>query len=180
MIDEKTGMDFPIFQSQLYDLFGQPNEGQFATSYLRRLDFSEFADAFAHVLDFEGNAWGHKIYGNYVMEDPLRRAFSLLVERGLAGELKTFDGCFNIRSMKGGRSLSVHSWAMAVDFNAAENPFGGIVSFSDAFIRCFADAGFEAGALWRRADGMHFQLAWTQDWRNSTDPLGPLSWVALG
>jgi len=178
MFDPKTEMDFPIFQVQLYALFGAPDEGQFATNYLRRLDFSEFADAFSHVVDFQGNPWNLKIYGNYVLEDPLRRAFGLLVERSLAGELKTFDGCFNIRRMKAGNRLSVHSWAMAVDFNAAENPFGGIVSFSDAFIRCFADAGFEAGALWRRADGMHFQLPWTQDWRNSTDPLAPMPWVA--
>jgi len=178
MIDLKTGIDFPFFQSQLYDIFGEPNEGQFARDYLRTLDFSEFVDAFAHVLDFEGNPWRGKIYGNFALEAPLRKAFGLLVERGLAGELRTYDGCFNIRRMKGGASLSVHSWALAVDFNAAENPFGGAVSFSNEFIRCFADAGFEAGALWHTKDGMHFQLCWTQDWRGSSNPLAPIPWVA--
>jgi hypothetical protein len=164
----------PIFQSDLYDIFGTPNEGQFADDYLRTLDFSEFTDAFSHVLDYEGNPWGHRIYANYIMEEPLRKAFSLIVERGLASELHTYDGCFNIRRMKSGSSLSVHSWGLAVDFNAAENPFGGSVNFSDAFIRCFADAGFEAGALWRTKDGMHFQLPWTQDWQESDNPLAPV------
>jgi hypothetical protein len=102
----------------------------------------------------------------------------LICDRGLADELHTYDGCFNIRRMKGGNSLSVHSWGLAVDFNAAENPYGGQVTFSDEFIRCFADAGFEAGALWRTPDGMHFQLCWTQDWQSSDNPLAPGPWVA--
>jgi hypothetical protein len=172
-------MDFPIFQSQLYDLFGEPSaRGEFAESYLRTLDFSEYAEVFAHVKDYEGNSWGHRIYGNFALEGPLRRAFQLICDRGLADELHTYDGCFNIRRMKGGNSLSVHSWGLAVDFNAAENPYGGQVTFSDEFIRCFADAGFEAGAPWRTPDGMHFQLCWTQDWQSSDNPLAPGPWVA--
>lgn len=178
MFDPVTGIDFPVFQSQLTDIFGEPNEGQFARDYLRTMDFSEFAAAFGHVVDYEGNAWGHRIYGNWIMEAPLRRAFGFLVERGLAGELRTYDGCFNIRKMKGGSGYSVHSWGLAVDFNAAENPFGGRVTFSPEFIRCFAEAGFESGALWRTKDGMHFQTPWTKDWRGSSNPLAPVVWEA--
>lgn len=169
-------VEFPIFQNQLYDLFGEPNPGQFASDYLRSLDFTEFAGPFAHVLDYEGNNWGHKIYACYIMEDPLRNAFRLIVQRGLASELKTYDGCWNIRHMKGGGALSVHSWGLAVDFNAVENPFGGPVNFSDEFIRCFADSGFESGSLWRTKDGMHFQICWTQDWRTNYSPRGPVVW----
>ena len=170
------GIEFPIFQSQLYDLFGEPNEGQWADDYLRSLDFTEFAEAFRHIQDYEGNPWRHKIYAHYIMEGPLRKAFRLLCNRGLAEELQTYDGCFNIRRMKGGRALSVHSWGLAVDFNAADNPFGGPVNFSDTFIRCFADAGFEPGALWGNPDAMHFQLPWLRDWRTHYDPRGPVVW----
>ncbi|TRZ44515.1 M15 family peptidase [bacterium] len=167
----KTGQEFPIFQRNLYDLFGEPEEG---ADYLRTLDFGEFSYAFSHVRDYEGNAWRHKIYGHVLMADPLRKAFGLIVARGLFDELKTFDGCFNIRRMKGSGSMSIHSWGLAVDFNAAENPYGGPVNFSDDFIQCFADCGFEAGALWHTPDGMHFQLPWTQDWRKSDNPLKPV------
>lgn len=167
-------IEFPLMQSDLYDVFGTPNEGQFAKDYLVSINFSEFSYAFSHVLDYEGNHWQCRIYANYVMADPLRQAFRNLVDRGLSDELKTYDGCWNIRKMKGSNSLSVHSWGLAVDFNAAENPFGGPVTFSDGFIECFADAGFEAGALWRTPDGMHFQLAYTRNWSTSDNPLKPI------
>jgi hypothetical protein len=169
-------MNNPIFQRELYDLFGTPNNGQFANDYLTTVDLTEFASDFAHVLDYEGNHWKHKIYCNYIMEDQLRASLNNIVNRGLAQELQTYDGCFNIRKMKASGSLSVHSWGLAVDFNAAQNPFGGIVTFSDGFIKCFADAGFEAGALWHTPDGMHFQLPWTQDWRQSDNSLAPVVW----
>jgi hypothetical protein len=164
------GQDFPIFQKQLYDLFGEPVEG---ADYLVSINFGEFSYAFSHVLDFEGKAWRHKIYAHQLMAAPLRKAFGLIVDRGLFNELKTYDGCFNIRHMKGSKSMSVHSWGLAVDFNADDNPFGGPVNLSDEFIRCFADAGFEAGALWHKPDGMHFQLPWTRDWRGSDNVLAP-------
>jgi hypothetical protein len=178
MIDPLTGIDFPMFQSQLNDIFGTPNEGQFARDYLRNLDFSEFAGDFGHVVDYEGNPWGHKIYGNFALEGPLRRAFGFLVERGLAGELRTYDGCFNIRKMKGGSGYSVHSWGLAVDLNAGSNAFGDEPSLSPEFVKCFAESGFEWGGLWvpdSVRDGMHFQLPWI---KVRSGPLAPVAWEA--
>ena len=178
MIDQETGIDFPMFQSQVPGIFGQPNEGQFAQDYLRTIDFSEFAAAFAHVLDYEGNPWNCKIYGNYVLERPLRQALGFVVSRGLAQELKTFDGCFNIRQAKGGNFLSMHSWGLATDWNAALNPFGGDPTFSPEFVQCFADSGFEWGGLWQPdnlRDGMHFQLPWI---KVRTGELAPTAWGA--
>lgn len=161
----------PIMQNQLTALYGYPKEN---ARYLKIIDLREFAGSLGHVRDFQGNKWSCRIWGHEAMEGPLKRAFGLLVERGLAGELKTYDGCFCIRKMTSGRAYSVHSWGLAVDFNARENPYGGPVRFLDEFIRCFAGAGFESGALWRTPDGMHFQLPWTQDWKNSDNPLRPV------
>ena len=183
-MDEATGIEFPFYQGQMYDIFGEPSSrGEFAESYLRTMDFSEFRPYFDHVVDYEGNPWSYRIYGNGCTEDPLRRAFGLIVERGLAQELKAWNGCFNIRPMKGGsRQTSMHAWAVANDFNADTNPFGRrlITDFSPEFIRCFADAGWEWGGLWGHPnfDAMHFQLAWTRDWRGSSNPLAPVPWVA--
>jgi hypothetical protein len=178
MIDETTGLDFPIFQSQLADIFGEPNVDDFARDWLKTLDFTEFAEVFGHVVDYEGNPWHCKIYGHLALEGPLRRAFRLLVDRGLAGEMRTFDGCFCIRKMKGGSGYSVHSWGLAVDFNAGSNGFGQKPTLSAEFVKCFAESGFEWGGLWtpdRYRDGMHFQLPWI---RERSGPLAPVAWEA--
>lgn len=162
--------DLPIFQKDLVSKYGFPKE---RAGYLTTIDLREFAPHFGHVKDYLGNLWSCRIYGHEAMALPLKKAFQNIVDAGLAGELHTYDGCFNIRRMTSGRSYSVHSWGYAADFNAAENPYGGEVTFSDGFILCFAKAGFEAGALWNTPDGMHFQIPWTQDWRNSDNPLRP-------
>jgi len=180
MLDPKTGIDFPFFQSQVPDIFGTPTGAPFPENYLRTMDFGEFRPHFDHVVDFMGDPWDYRIYGNYILDAPLRRAFGLVVARGLAGELQTFDGCFCIRKMKGGSGYSMHSWALALDFNALTNPFGGTPTLSPEFVSCFTECGFEWGGLWRPdeyRDGMHFQIVWI---RVHTDgnPLNPVAWVA--
>jgi len=178
MVDPKTGIDFPFFQSQVPSLFGTPTGPPFPETYLRTMDFSEFAEVFAHVQDFMGDSWNCRIYGNYVLEDPLRVAFRAICDQGLARELQTFDGCFNIKKMKGGTGYSMHSWGLAIDLNAASNPFGGDPAFSDNLVICFAQAGFEWGGLWQPdylRDGMHFQLPWI---KVRSGPLAPTPWVA--
>lgn len=178
MLDEKTGINFPIFQSEVAAMFGDPTGTPFPEDYLRTMNFTEFAGAFSHVKNFMGDPWNHRIYGNYILENPLRRAFGFLVARGLAGELRTFDGCFNIRRMKGGSGYSMHSWGLAVDFNAGSNAFGETPHFSGGFVKCFAECGFEWGGLWTPGDlrdGMHFQIVWIKE---RTGNLAPTPWKA--
>lgn len=173
---------FPIFQKDLTDTFGIPDYQQFARKNLTTIDLSEFAGPLAHVRSFDGKPFT-SIYGHKLLAGPLKMALRLICERGLAWELKTYDGCFNIRPMKSGSSPSVHSWGLALDFNCATNPFQSensrtwpdlVTDFSDDFIKCFAEAGFEWGGLWTSVhDAMHFQLPWTQDWRESSAPLRP-------
>lgn len=100
-----------------------------------------------------------KIYCNKDIVEPLTKAFKNLIERGFVGELKTWDGCFNIRKKRGASSLSIHSWALAVDVNAAWNGFGKEPTLSNGFVQCFTDAGFDWGGVWKKKDGMHFQLS---------------------
>lgn len=99
-----------------------------------------------------------KIYCNKDLVAPLERALTNLVERKLVGQLKTWDGCFNIRKKRGAASPSLHSWGIAIDVNAAWNRFGCSPSCSREFVKCFTDAGLEWGGEWRKPDGMHFQL----------------------
>lgn len=99
-----------------------------------------------------------KLYCNKVMIGPLMQAFSNLIERGYVKELKTFDGCFNVRKKRGLTSMSLHSWGIAIDVNAAWNGLGKTPVLSAGFVKCFTDCGFDWGGTWTRKDGMHFQL----------------------
>jgi hypothetical protein len=102
------------------------------------------------------------IYCNKAMESPLALAFANISALGLAGELKSFDGCFNIRASRGLPTLSNHSYGLAIDLNAAENPLGGETTLSPALVKCFTEAGFVWGGTWLRRDPMHFQYV-TED-----------------
>jgi hypothetical protein len=100
-----------------------------------------------------------KLYCNKDMIKPLEQAFKNLINRGYIIELKTFDGCFNIRNKRGLSSPSLHSWGIAIDVNAAWNQLNMKPNLSPGFVKCFIDAGFDWGGTWKRKDGMHFQLA---------------------
>lgn len=100
-----------------------------------------------------------KIYCNRDMVVPLEKALRNLISTGFISELKTWDGCFNIRKKRGLSSMSLHSWGMAIDVNAAWNGLGKTPQLSKGFVKCFTDAGMEWGGNWSRLDGMHFQVA---------------------
>lgn len=100
-----------------------------------------------------------RIYCNRDMVAPLGIAFRNLITSGCVKELKTWDGCFNIRNKRNGRSMSLHSWGVAIDVNAAWNRMGAKSTLSEKFVKCFKDAGFDWGGDWSTPDAMHFQLS---------------------
>lgn len=101
-----------------------------------------------------------KIYCNKDLAPLLKKALENLISTGKIQELKTWDGCFNIRKKRGLSSMSLHSWGLAVDLNAAWNGLGTKGNMSAGFVKCFTDAGFEWGGNWSgRCDPMHFQIA---------------------
>lgn len=101
-----------------------------------------------------------RIYCNKDMVKPLTKAFKALIKTGKVAELKTWDGCFNIRKMRKSNLMSLHSWGVAIDVNAFENGLFREPKLSPEFVKCFTDAGFDWGGNWHnRKDGMHFQLA---------------------
>lgn len=101
-----------------------------------------------------------RIYCNKDLVQPLSEAFQNLIRTGHVKELKTWDGCFNIRKKRGGTTMSLHSWGVAIDVNAFSNCFGCKSTLSQGFVNCFKQAGFEWGGDWSgKKDPMHFQLA---------------------
>ena len=99
--------------------------------------------------------------------DSLLRVFERLAvvypdtaSRKKAGIL-TYDGLYIARKMRGGSSWSMHSWRIAVDFNAGNNgnrshwPLRATMPIE--VMECFAQEGWTAaGAFWSR-DAMHFE-----------------------
>lgn len=117
-----------------------------------------------------------KIYCNKDLIDPLSTAFANLINAKVVDELKTWDGCYNFRPIRGYEAkykklvaegkleesikyLSIHSWGCAIDVNAFENGLNVTPKLSKEFVKCFTDAGFDWGGDFKRKDGMHFQLA---------------------
>jgi len=99
-----------------------------------------------------------RIYCNKDLVEPLRRALTQIYAKDIGHQIKTWDGCFNIRQKRGALTPSLHSWGVAIDINAAWNPFGKQPFMSDELVNCFTDAGFDWGGHWSTPDGMHFQL----------------------
>lgn len=159
----KEDIVFPILQQDLDDVYGDPEESK--TENIVFIDLSPFQKYLDHVELFH---WRGKFgfFGHKCLKPALYQALKCIIDKGLADLIETFDGCLNIRPSKGGRMPSTHSWGVALDFNASTNRFGQQdYDMDDRVIKCFTDAGFEAGAGWSTPDAMHFQLAWTRDWR---------------
>jgi hypothetical protein len=100
-----------------------------------------------------------KIYINKLLTIHLWETFSMLISKGLSGEIKTFDGCFNIRKIRGSETvMSIHSWGLAIDLNAKENPLNGQCMWSPSFLKVWKEMGWTLGADFKRVDAMHFEF----------------------
>lgn len=73
-----------------------------------------------------------------------------------------FGGVVMYRLMRGGASLSIHSYGAAIDLDPARNGLGDhtprFAQFPEV-LKAFADEGWVWGGKWSRPDGMHFQAA---------------------
>lgn len=71
-----------------------------------------------------------------------------------------FGGVVAYRLMRGGNSLSIHSYGAAIDLDPARNGLGDqtprFANFPEV-LKAFADEGWLWGGKWSRKDGMHWQ-----------------------
>lgn len=101
-----------------------------------------------------------RIYCHKNLVNELRTVFKALQDKNLLKEIETFDGCFMVRYIRGYEAqkiMSIHSWGLAVDLNAATNGLGKPVTFSSEFLQVWRDLGWNCGADFKRLDGMHFE-----------------------
>lgn len=77
--------------------------------------------------------------------------------------MSEFGGSYVFRAIRGGKSLSMHSYGCAVDFDPARNALGNKEpAMHRLVIEEFEREGWEWGGHWKRPDGMHFQAARTK------------------
>lgn len=114
----------------------------------------------ANILNIGTGSGLKRIYINRELKEKLSTAFANLERTGLHVEIKTFDGCYNPRSVRGRKSTSLHAWAMAIDLNAEQEKLGQQETFwSGRFLAIMKSAGLFWGGDWRsRKDSMHFAL----------------------
>lgn len=152
-----------VTSSQALKKYGDPNLSSTQSKWFELwLVEDDIKTAFNHVKFSAVGTIGFpkKIFINKDFKPVLEKALRHLMTRGLTKELKTWDGVFVIRTKRALTSLSLHSWAIAVDVNRAENDLHMIPKLSSEFVKCFTDAGCEWGGFWKnRPDGMHFQIS---------------------
>ena len=114
-----------------------------------------------------GGSWINSISKSFVEHIYCNRDFAPLLmtalenvqAMGFLGELITFDGCFEVRDVRGMPGcVSAHSYGLAIDINAAQNPLGQPSVMPAEFVRCFTIAGLTWGGNFKRIDGMHFSV----------------------
>lgn len=70
-----------------------------------------------------------------------------------------FSGSWAVRNVRGGKKLSAHAWAYAIDLDAPHNPLGkkGRFHKDHPVVKAFKRAGWSWGGDFRkRVDPMHF------------------------
>jgi len=75
-----------------------------------------------------------------------------------------YDGSYNLRVMRGGAALSMHAFACAIDFDAADNVFHSaqhVFQHDSLIVVKFIEEGWVWGGDWQpgSVDAMHFQAA---------------------
>ena len=93
------------------------------------------------------------------IEAPLLNALKELARAGLAHEVRSCEGCYWPRHKMHdpARELSLHSWGVAIDFNASTNLPGTAGNMHSHVVEVFAKHGFYWGGHF--GDPMHFQYA---------------------
>lgn len=125
------------------------------------LDNLEFEQSWMTLLKVPQGFPFKRIYCNTDVESDLDFIFKAVLSLGLEKEFKSFDGCFNIRKIRGSKKRwSLHSFGLSVDFNASTNKLGTVGDMHPDIVDIFTAHGWVWGGNFKRSDPMHFQRAW--------------------
>lgn len=121
---------------------------------------------FPEQQEYSKSCLPNKIYMNKLMVDPFTKAIKDLIAARLLDDIRTWNGCYNIRRMKVVKNgkiafsskYSLHSWGIAFDIDAAWNQLGKKGDLNPAIVEIFKKNGFDWGGDFKVEDSMHFQL----------------------
>lgn len=96
-----------------------------------------------------------------LMLPQLRGALQDIVAAGKGDTLSTYNGCYVPRFIERNpqRSVSLHTWGIAIDLDAATNYRGIAGTMDPEVVAIFKRWGFRWGGDWTYTDPMHFELA---------------------
>lgn len=140
-------------QALLKSLFGE-----FAVRSIRSGLVQDPAWAQRHLVEAEVPLLG-RFRCHRVLLAALVPAMQEVVDRGLSSTVfpGQFAGCYSVRAVRGGSSLSRHAWGAAVDINVASNPLGAAPRIDSRLVEVLASHGLRWGGRFLRPDGQHFE-----------------------
>ena len=127
-----------------------------------------WADADQWLVDIDVSRFKFPVDTIQCNKDLVAPLLNVLIElqvRGLLHEIEEFNGCYNLRYVRGyerRRIVSAHAYGLALDINASTNRLGQrSTTFSAEFVDVWERHGFTWGGHWRRRpDPMHFSYSW--------------------
>lgn len=145
----------PKSYDDVYRIFGNPRESGWARN---NLAFCKVDDRFKEMPYVDGK--GRGFYCHKLLVGQFQKCFQEIIDQGLwDDEFYSWEGCYNLRNIAGSTNLSLHSWAIAIDFNYTGNEYGDSTpSMDKKIVAIFKKHGFFWGGDYRgKKDGMHFE-----------------------
>ncbi len=145
----------PRSYTDIKAIFGDPLAAGWQSANLAFCEVAPVLKAFP----IKKGSTARGFYCHKLLVSVFQAVFEEIVLAGLTEEIKTFDGCFNIRKIRGSSTnMSLHSWAIAIDLNYKGNELRNSKPEMDPrIIAIFKKHGFYWGGNFRRKDGMHFE-----------------------
>ena len=130
----------------LYARFGDPMSPTFEQDNIVSV---------AHQI---GGGKAINIRSHKAIVQPLHDVFVALQQYGVTSDLFEYDGCYVVRDIRGSSYPSLHSWGLAVDFDASKFPLGSDDRLPHLVLLAFKQVGFfYGGDFHHRLDPMHFE-----------------------
>lgn len=145
----------PKNYSDVKEIFGDPLSSGWSSANLAFCELAPTLKAFP----IKKGTTVRGFYCHNLLVSVFQKVFEEIMLAGLTDEIKSFDGCFNIRKIRGSSTtMSLHSWAIAIDINYKGNELGNASpEMNKDVVKIFEKNGFYWGGNFRRKDGMHFE-----------------------
>lgn len=151
-------------QSECLSLFGNPNSANWVKTNTEHVPVPWAMHMDAIPIK--------SIVINRIASDSLARVLTKIWDRCDHTQSKIhaagcdcFSGSYAVRPIRGGKAMSMHSFALAIDIDAPHNPLAAPATKTNfkansLVVQAFKEEGWIWGGDWRtRRDAMHFQFA---------------------